>query len=113
MSKDEFIDKKALDAFEKKNEKKLYGITSEKPIVHRSKVFLTKAQKVGYLSACTWSPTLNKFVGYVRFDYADNWKEHEVKVEDVNGNLLECQIVDLPFYDKKKLIPKGLDKNIP
>jgi hypothetical protein len=36
-----------------------------------------------------------------------------VKVEDVNGNLLECEIVDLPFYDKEKLIPKGLDKNIP
>jgi len=113
LSKDDFIGKKALEAFEKKNEKKLYGITSEKPIVHRSNVYLTQTQKVGYLSACTWSPTLNKFVGYVRFDHANNWKEHEVKVENVNGNLLECEIVDLPFYDKEKLIPKGLDKNIP
>ena len=23
------------------------------------------------------------------------------------------EIVDLPFYDKEKLIPRGLDKNIP
>ena len=78
------------------------------------KVYLaSNEKKIGYLSASTWSPTLQKYVGYVRFDYPGEWKDFKVKVQSTNDNFTDCEIVDLPFYDKEKLIPKGIDRKIP
>ena len=108
------IGKKALEFLSTKFGKRLFGITTDKEIIPRAKVYLSSnEQKIGYLSASTWSPTLEKYVGYVRFDYPGEWKEFQIKVESVNDNLADCEIIDLPFYDKEKLIPKGIDKNIP
>ena len=106
--------KKALEFLTTKFGKRLFGITTDKEIIPRAKVYLSSnKQKIGYLSASTWSPTLEKYVGYVRFDYPGEWKEFQIKVESVSDNLADCEIIDLPFYDKEKLIPKGIDKNIP
>ena len=114
LEKENFIGKKALEFLSTKFGKRLFGITTDKEIIPRAKVYLSSnEQKIGYLSASTWSPTLEKYVGYVRFDYPGEWKEFQIKVESVNDNLADCEIIDLPFYDKEKLIPKGIDKNIP
>jgi aminomethyltransferase len=114
LEKENFIGKKALEFLSTKFGKRLFGITTNKEIIPRAKVYLSSnEQKIGYLSASTWSPTLEKYVGYVRFDYPGEWKEFQIKVESVNDNLADCEIIDLPFYDKEKLIPKGIDKNIP
>ena len=114
LNKQNFIGKKALEFLSTKFGKRLFGITSQKEITHRAKVYLaSNEQKIGYLSASTWSPTLEKYVGYVRFDYPGEWKDFKVKAQSTNDNFTDWEIVDLPFYDKEKLIPKGIDRKIP
>ena len=113
LSKEDFIGKKALEELSKKEGKRLFGITSDNPFVYKSNVFLSNEERVGYLPASTWSPTLKKYIGYVRFNYSGNWTEFKVRAESAEGNLIDCSIVDLPFYDKDKLLPRGLDKTIP
>jgi len=113
LSKEEFIGKQALEILSKKEGKKLFGIISEKPFIYKSNVFLSNDETVGYLPASTWSPTLKKYIGYVRFSYPGKWTEFKVRAESSEGGLMDCTIVELPFYDKDKKIPKGIDKTIP
>tara|TARA_B100000965_G_C19552684_1_gene740757 strand:+ start:308 stop:1498 length:1191 start_codon:yes stop_codon:yes gene_type:complete len=113
LSKEDFIGKKALEELSKKEGKRLFGITSDNPFVYKSNVFLSNEERVGYLPASTWSPTLKKYIGYVRFNYSGNWTEFKVRAESSDDSLMDCKIVELPFYDKDKLIPRGLDKTIP
>jgi aminomethyltransferase len=112
LSKDDFIGKKSLELASQKQGKKLFGITSDYHMTHSSKVFLSNGEDVGYLTAATWSPTLKKYVGYVRFDYSGSWIDFSVKVQ-IQEKLIDCEIIELPFFDKEKFIPKGIDKNIP
>ena len=113
LDKPDFIGKNALISLSKKPGKKLFGIIANKSFQYKASVFSEKGDKVGYLPASTWSPTLQKFIGYVRFDYADDWKNYAIKVESDAGEVVGCEIIDLPFYDKEKKIPRGIDKTIP
>ena len=113
LDKDDFIGKKSLEVASLKSGKRLFGLISEKPLKYKSQVYLSNDKSVGYLPASTWSPTLKKFIAYVRLDYLDDWINKKVLAETQENNLTECVIVDLPFYDKDKLIPKGKDKTIP
>ena len=56
-----------------KSGKRLFGLISEKPLKYKSQVYLSNDKSVGYLPASTWSPTLKKFIAYVRFNYLDDW----------------------------------------
>ncbi len=63
---------------------------------------------VGQVTASAWSPYLNVGVGYARFSAAGSWVGRKLVVEATNGETVGCEIVDLPFYDRDKLIPRGL-----
>ena len=113
LDKDDFIGKKSLEAYNQKDLKRLFGLISDNPLKYKSDVYLPDDKSVGYLPASTWSPTLNKFIAYVRFNYSDNWTKEKVKATSQEDNLVECEVVELPFYDKDKLIPRGKDTTIP
>lgn len=63
---------------------------------------------VGHVSAATWSPTLECGIGYVRFDEASDWLGRTLSVDAKDGSRAECEIVELPFLDPEKRIPRGL-----
>ena len=113
LDKDDFIGKKSLEAYNSKDKKRLFGLISDNPLKYKSDVYLSDDKSVGYLPASTWSPTLKKFIAYVRFNYSDNWTKEKVKATSQEDNLVECEVVELPFYDKDKLIPRGKDTRIP
>jgi aminomethyltransferase len=113
LDKDDFIGKKSLENFSLKNGKRLFGLISDKPLKYKSNIYLSDDKSIGFLPASTWSPTLKKFIAYVRFDYSDDWMNSKVRAETQDSDFVECDVVDLPFYDKDKLIPKGKDKTIP
>jgi hypothetical protein len=48
----------------------------------------------------------------VRFNYSGSWIDFSIKVQS-QEKLIDCEIIELPFFDKEKFIPKGIDKNIP
>ena len=113
LDKDDFIGKKSLEAYNQKDSKRLFGLISDQPLKYKSQVYLSDDKSVGYLPASTWSPTLKKFIAYVRFKYSDNWTKEKVKATSQDDSHVECEVVELPFYDKDKLIPRGKDTTIP
>ena len=113
LDKDDFIGKKSLEAYNSKDKKRLFGLISDNPLKYKSDVYLSDDKSVGYLPASTWSPTLKKFVAYVRFNYSDNWTKEKVTVITQEDSRVECEVVELPFYDKEKAIPRGNDTSIP
>ena len=113
LDKDDFIGKKSLEAYNQKDSKRLFGLISDQPLKYKSQVYLSDDKSVGYLPASTWSPTLKKFIAYVRFKFSDDWTKEKVKAISQDDSHVECEVVELPFYDKDKLIPRGKDTTIP
>lgn len=64
-------------------------------------------KQVGHITAATWSPTLECGIGYVRFDEARDWVGAPLTLKDPQGCAHACEIVELPFFDKEKRIPRG------
>jgi glycine cleavage system aminomethyltransferase T len=68
---------------------------------------------VGHVTAGAWSPYLNVGVGYARFTAAGNWVGRRLLIKTAVGGSVDCEIIELPFYDRDKQIPKGLCDDIP
>jgi aminomethyltransferase len=70
-------------------------------------------QVVGHVTAGAWSPYLGSGVGYARFIAADRWVGRRLTVQTKEGKSEDCEIVELPFFDKEKRIPRGLCTEVP
>ncbi len=111
LDKPEFI---GLDALQNMpREKRLFGLKCDdlapgyhQPITH-------EGDPVGQVTAAAWSPYLRSGIGYARFDAADDWAGRNLTTYSADGAPLSCEIVDLPFYDADKRIPRGFDRDIP
>ena len=92
---------------------RLYGVKckTSTPVYHGD--ILDGAKSVGRVTAGAWSPYLDSGIGYVRFDDAGNWAGKPLEMKTMDGEITACEIVELPFYDPEKRIPRGLDKTIP
>ena len=111
MEKGDFIGRDAL--LKKDRRPCLFGITckSETP-VSGSKV-IDEDKVVGHITAGVPSPTLQVGIGYVRFYKPDDWPGRELIIKLPNGNSHKGNIVELPFFDRKKNIVRGVDRKIP
>ena len=67
---------------------------------------------IGLVTAGSWSPYLECGIGYVRLDGADGFEPRRASV--IGFDLAEhaCEIIDLPFYDAEKKIPRGFEASI-
>ena len=115
LDKNDFIGKDALVKInQNQNGKKIFGIVCDDSFSFKAKLFNETGSSIGYLSASVWSPTLKKYIAYGRFNEAADWLNvNNISVENINGNKSPCSVVDLPFYDKQKDIPRGKDRSIP
>lgn len=62
---------------------------------------------VGRVKAAARSPTLNCGIGYVRFNQANDWTGRTLDLVTGTGEIGPCEIVELPFYDSARRIPRG------
>ena len=110
FSKDGFVGKQALQNADREN--RLFGVTSETGIPRVGCHVYDQRVKVGEVRVGDWSPTLDKGVGYIFFDQAANdsnsWSGKQLSLIDNEARKHHCHIVDLPFYDPEKKIPRGL-----
>jgi len=115
LDKPDFIGKEALVKIsQSQNGKKIFGIICKDGFKYKAKLFDQSQKEIGYLSASVFSPTLKTNIAYARFYEAGHWLDQEgITVENTDGGKSSCSIVDLPFYDKEKAIPKGKDTTIP
>ncbi|MDG2406678.1 MAG: aminomethyltransferase family protein [Paracoccaceae bacterium] len=111
LDKENYVGRTAV--LEAHNGTRIFGIKSAEttPIYHGE--VLNCSQHVGEITAGAWSPFLNAGIGYVRFNEPGDWAGKNLKMKCANGELATCEIVNLPFYDPKKLIPRGLEKTTP
>lgn len=62
-------------------------------------------EPVGQVTISTWSPLLDRAIGYVRMSRAGDWTDKRLAIGD--GGLLG-EITALPFYDGERQIARGL-----
>ena len=112
FDKDNFIGRDALLSA-RRGMKRLFGVKCSGGIPGYREQVIDGAISVGHVTAGAWSPYLKSGIGYVRFDTPGDWAGRTLAVKTADGSSLDCEILDLPFYDAEKRIPRGLERAIP
>ena len=110
FDKSDFVGRSAL--IEADRRPRLFGLTCETGNPRFGTVVVEDGVEVGHMTIGDWSPTLKKGIGYVLFDFPENakgaWVGQSVTVRTPDGEVHDCEIVTLPFFDAEKRIPRGL-----
>lgn len=112
LDKENFIGRNSL-LLAPRGVKRLFGLKCADGIPGYREQVVESANAVGHVTAGAWSPYLKSGIGYVRFNTPGNWAGRKLAVKTTEGKAFDCEILDLPFYDAEKRIPRGLDKTIP
>lgn len=104
---DDFFGKAALRTADRRT--RIYGIacTTAEPLIGAP--VSRDGAEIGVVTAAAWSPYLGYGIGYVRLADADLLDPRAAAVVGRDLASHECTIVDLPFYDPEKRIPRSLD----
>lgn len=105
LDKEGYVGREALRAADRRI--RLLGLKGARVPAYRADV-RERGHRVGHVSAATWSPTLQCGIGYVRFDEPSDWIGRTLEVDAADGGTVECEIVEPPFLDPEKKIPRGL-----
>jgi glycine cleavage system aminomethyltransferase T len=108
MDKEGYIGRDALLKAGKKT--LLYGVKCPSRIPDNHFEVLDGAASVGRVTTGTCSPFLDCGIGYVRFNQSGDWVGRSLMLKNQQGETASCEIVELPFYDSEKRIPRGLEK---
>ncbi len=107
LNKDDFIGKVALEVAPKN--KLVYGLRCNKsePIVLGEA--LVNGKNIGFITAAAWSPYLKSGIGYVRLTKSGYKPGEEIEIYGIDGKKHLAELIELPFFDKEKKIPRGLE----
>ena len=86
----------------------LFGLTCDAAVPLTGTRVLDGDKIVGQTTAGAWTPHLQKGIGYVRFDQHGDWLGKALKLVARDGEVYPCAVVDLPFYDAEKAIPRTI-----
>lgn len=108
MNKKDFIGKAALKSASR--ELIMHGLRcpGAEPLVGIAAT--VNGKEIGYVSAAAWSPFLKCGIGYLRLNQPGHGPGDSVEVVGVEGSVNTATLVELPFYDREKRIPRGLDQ---
>ncbi|MBC6440694.1 MAG: aminomethyl transferase family protein [Rhodospirillales bacterium] len=87
----------------------MYGITCKAAEPLAGGPVARDGRKIGHITASGWSPYLEQGVAFVRLSSADDLAPRSCEVMGFDGAMHPARIVDLPFYDAEKKIPRGLE----
>jgi aminomethyltransferase len=114
FSKPNFVGREALLNADRRT--RLLGLVSEDGIPRYGSTVLYNGGEGGHMTIGDWSPSLKKGIGFVMFDEPEGdegpWLGKTLTLHDPDGELHECEIVTLPFYDAEKKIPRGLSTEV-
>lgn len=112
LDKESFIGREAL-LTAPRGVKRLFGLKCPGGIPGYREQVVEGGNAVGHITAGAWSPFLKCGIAYVRFNAPGNWAGCKLGVRTADGKTLDCEILELPFYDAEKRIPRGLEKAVP
>jgi aminomethyltransferase len=102
----EFIGRDALQSRGSTN--LLFGVQAKEIIPMRGDQMYDDARQVGIITTGAWSPFLKHGIGYVRFEKPADWSGKMLTLKSKKSGNTTCQIIDLPFYDEDKRLPRNL-----
>lgn len=111
LDKEGFIGREALLEADKRS--LLLGLKCETATPQDGDEILEGSVAVGHVTAASWSPTLDCGIGYARFCLSGDWTGRTLALATAGGEIAPCEIIDLPFYDAEKRIPRGIENSIP
>ena len=111
MDKGDFIGRDALVDADRRS--LLMGLTCASATPSSGSEILDADSVVGSITAGVPSPTLGLGIGYARFKTPGEWVGRQMKLRLPDGSVHDCDIVDVPFFDKEHRIVRGLDRDIP
>jgi aminomethyltransferase len=105
----EFIGREALATADQSNT--FFGVTADPSTpVNRYNAYVDNTE-VGRLTSASYSPCLDRFIGYLKFHQPGFKENMAVTLRGKDGKDYSGQVVELPFYDKEKKISRGLAKD--
>ena len=105
LEKTDFIGKNAL--LTAKPGTHVYGLICNELTPRARYRILDGNIQVGYVTTGAYSPYVKAGIGYVRFDQVGEWTGRSLLLQSLDSETASCEIVELPFYDHEKAIPKG------
>ena len=106
LEKDYFVGQKALLNSDKST--LLFGFKCSEKTPSSGSVIIHNNEDVGYITAGVDSPTLKCGIGYVRFGEKGEWIGKKLKIKFRDGSISSGEVVELPFFDREKLLLKGI-----
>ena len=104
---DEYFGKEALLRADRRT--RIYGVKcpTGEPLIggHVER----DGKEIGVITASSWSPYLECGVAYVKLHGADLLEPRRGTVVGFDLQMHDCELIDLPFYDAEKRIPRGLE----
>ena len=108
LAKSDFFGRDALEATTDRRTR-LYGIACKAAEPLTGGPVARNGKEIGRITASGWSPHLEQGVAFVRLACADDIEPRSVEVMGFDLAMHEAMVVDLPFYDAEKKIPRGLE----
>ncbi|MEM9044424.1 MAG: aminomethyltransferase family protein [Pseudomonadota bacterium] len=109
--KDGFLGKDALATASRG--RRQFGIKCPEGEMMISGLVYADGASAGKITAAAMSPYLGYSIGYVLLDKAGLTPGAQVDVACRDGTLNRAELVEPPFYDKDRLIPRGKHVDIP
>ena len=106
LTNDGFIGREALLA--PPPGKRLFGLLCRDLIPSAGCELFDGDEPVGVVTTGAYSPCLKMAVGYVRFSAAGDWPTRTLSLHCADKGEAQCEIVDPPFYDREKKIPRTI-----
>ena len=110
LDKSDFIGRDALLIADRRP--LLYGIKCATTTPGFGNAVLDDETPVARVTAGVWSPFLDCGIAYVRFDRPGDWAGQQLALKSDDGDIVPCDIIELPFYDAEKRIPRGLESAV-
>ena len=86
--------------------KRLFGVLCSDLIPSGGNLIFDGQIEVARVTTGAYSPKLDKGIGYALFHNSGNWVSKNLSIRSLDNGSKICKIVDLPFFDPKKRIPR-------
>jgi aminomethyltransferase len=107
LSKPDFFGRGALETADRRT--RMFGLACGDAEMLIGGPVSRNGREIGHVTASSWSPHLDCGVAFVRLTDADLVEPREVEAMGFDLAMHKANIVDLPFYDPEKRIPRGLE----
>lgn len=111
MEKRDFIGKKALRQAD--NARLTWGLQCRGGVARNGDALFLDGEPAGRVCSSAWSPYLQRGVAIVRLQNPGIGPGVKLQVECVDGSARTGEVCQLPMYDRKGEIPRGIRTDIP